>query len=193
MEAKPSKQTSFHALFGLNFMVQETIKAYKIVSHQFLTLLRMTFFEYANSPLGKILGFFQKRNIPIRFFTADVSLKGELTLNIGVDLLSEEVMEEVIDNLKFLKNHHELALISQVSMAMVYGPHFGETPGIAALTLSTLTDSGISLLATTASSSSFSCIFPSSQFRTALEIFHAIFEPPQENLYWRDNRAELRK
>jgi aspartokinase len=174
-------------------MVQERIKAYKIISHQFLTLLRMTFFGYSNSPLGKVLENFQKRSLPVRFFTADVSLKGELTLNIGVDLLSEEMMEEVIDNLKFLENHYELALISQVSMAMVYGPHFGETPGIAGLTLSTLADSGISLLATTASSSSLSCIFPSTQFRAALEIFHAIFEPPQEYLYWRDNRAELLK
>ena len=174
-------------------MVKGRIKAYKILSYQFLTLVRMAFFRDSHSPLGKILKNFQRRSLPIRFFSSDVSSKGELTLNLGVDLLSEETVGEVIDELEVLENRYELSLISQVSMAMVYGPHFGEIPGIAGLTLSTLTASGITLLATSASSSSLSCLFPSVQFKRALENLYAIFEPPQEHLFWRDNRAEILK
>ena len=172
-------------------MAQERIKAYKIVSYQFLTVVRMAFLSDSNAPLSRVLENFQRRSLPIRFFTSDVSSKGELELNLGVDLLSEEMVDEVIEELERLQDRNDLSVISQVSMAMIYGPHFGEVPGIADLTLSTLTSAGITILATTASSSSLSCLFPAMQFKAALETLHAIFEPPQENLYWRDNRAEV--
>jgi aspartokinase len=159
-------------------MFKEMIKAYKIVSSQFLTFVRMEFFRGFNSPLGKILEVFQRRSLPIRFLASDVSSKGELTLNLGVDLLSEETIEELIDELRDPENRHELALISQTSMAMIYGPHFGEMPGIAGLTFSALTSAGVTLLAISASSSSLSCLFPSVQFKTALGTLNAIFESP---------------
>jgi aspartokinase len=100
-----------------------------------------------------------------------------------VDLLSEETVDEVIEELGSLQNRNELSVISQVSMALIYGPHFGEVPGIAGLALSTLTDAGITILATSASASSISCLFPAMQFKAALETLHAVFEPPQESFY----------
>jgi aspartokinase len=173
------------------FMAQERIKAYKIVSYQFLTFVRMAFSSDSGAPLSRVLENFQQRSLPIRFLATDVSSQGELELNLGVDLLSEEMVDEVIEELESLQNRNDLSVISQVSMALVYGPHFGEVPGIASLALSTLSSAGITILATSASASSLSCLFPAMQFKAALETFHAIFEPPQENLYWRDNHAEV--
>jgi len=172
-------------------MAQERIKAYKIVSYQFLTFVRMAFFSGSVAPLSRVLENFQRRSLPVRFLATDVSPKGELELNLGVDLLSEELVDEMIEELESLQHRNDLSVISQVSMAMIYGPHFGEVPGIAGLTLSTLTSAGITILSTTASASSLSCLFPAMQFKAALGTLHAIFEPPQENLYWRDNHAEL--
>jgi len=172
-------------------MAQERIKAYKIVSYQFLTFLRMSFFSGSGAPSSRVLENFQRRSLPVRFLVTDVSSKGELELNLGVDLLSEEMVDEIIGELESLQNRKDMSVISPVSMALIYGPHFGEVPGIAALTLSTLTRAGISILATTASASSLSCLFPAMQFKTVLGTLHAIFEPPQENLYWRDTHAEI--
>ena len=172
-------------------MAQERIKAYKIVSYQFLTFVRMAFSSDSDAPLSRVLENFQQRSLPIRFLATDVSSKGDLELNLGVDLLSEEMVDELIEQLESLQNRNDLSVISPVSMAMIYGPHFGEVPGIADVTLSTLTSAGITILATSASASSISCVFPAMQFKAAFETLHAIFEPPQENLYWRDSHAEV--
>jgi len=161
-------------------MDNEKLRVYKIVSHRFLTLIRIEFKEGSTFPLGKILEIFQRRQLPIRFLCSDVTSEGKMVFNLGVDLLSEETVAGLIDELRDLENRNELSLISQVSMAMIYGPHFGEVPGIAGLMLSSLTGLGITPLAMSASASSFSCLFPSVQFKSAMETLTAVFEPPSD-------------
>lgn len=163
-------------------MIKEKIQAYKIISHQFLTLVRMEFLPGFPSPLKNVFEIFQQRNLDIRFLVSDLSSQGGLILNIGVDLIGEAIVEELIDVLREINNQRDLALISQVSMAMVYGPHFGEVPGIAGLAASNFISLGIIPLAISASSSSLTCVFPSMQFKPALEILHAVFEVPAQQI-----------
>lgn len=172
-------------------MNEEKVKAYKIVNQQFLTLIRIELLRGSDSPLEQILGVVRGRNIPIRFLASDRSSEGELTLCLGVDLLSEETVGDLIDKLGALQNRKDLALISQVSMAMIYGPHFGESPGIFGLTFSALTRAGINPLAISASSSSLSFLFPSVEFKGAIETLQVIFELPQPNLFWQDYDSEF--
>lgn len=169
----------------------EKIRAYRIISHQFLTLVRIEFSGGVDSPFGVILEIFTKRNLPLRFLASERSLKGEKTFYLGVDLLSEETVGELIDALQGIENRKELALISQVSMAMIYGPHFGEMPGILGQTFTAFTRSGIIPLSMSASSSSLSWLFPSGQFRKAFEILHGIFEFPKAFSLWEENSYEL--
>ena len=169
----------------------EKIKAYRIISHQFLTLVRMEFSGCVDSPFRVILEIFTQRNLPLRFLSFEGSLKGENTLYLGVDLLSEERVGELIDALQGIKSRKELALISQVSMAMIYGPHFGEIPGILGQTFTAFTRSGIIPLSMSASSSSLSWLFPSGQFKKALEILHSIFEFPKAFFLWEESSYEL--
>ncbi|WAC08210.1 MAG: hypothetical protein OS130_03160 [Thermodesulfobacteriota bacterium] len=172
-------------------MNNEKIRAYRIINHQFLTLVRIEFPGGADSQFGEIFEIFKQRNFSLRFLASEMSLKGEKTLYLGVDLLSEETMGELIDALRGIENRRELALISQVSMAMLYGPHFGEMPGIFGLTLSAFAGSGIIPLAISASSSSLSWLFPSGQFKKALEILHNIFEFPKAFSSWDENSDDL--
>ena len=168
-------------------MSNEKLQAYKIVSHQFLTLLRIEFIAQGNhTPLGMVVEGFQSRNIHIRFISSDLSTAGTVTLNIGVDLLSEEDKWEMLHELRTLQNRQEVALISQVSMAMIYGPHFGEMPGIAGAALSSLGQTGIVPLAASASASSLSDLFPSTQYKDAMEVLTAVFQPPEVVTYWED-------
>lgn len=168
-------------------MTNEKLQAYKIVSHQFLTLLRIEFTTQGNhTPLGTVVEGFQSRNIHIRFISSDLSSEGTMTFNIGVDLLSEEDKKEVLQELRTLENRREVALISQVSMAMIYGPHFGEMPGIAAAALSSLSQTGIVPLAAGASASSLSYLFPSTQYKSAVAVLSEVFQPPEVVTYWQD-------
>ena len=172
-------------------MNSEKIRAYRIVSHQFLTLVRIEFSKGSDFPLGGIFEVFKQRNLLLRFLASEKSLHGEKTLYVGVDLLSEETVGELIDVLGGVETRNELALISQVGMAMLYGPHFGEMPGIFGLTFSAFAGSGIIPLATSASSSSLSWLFPSGQFKKALEILYSIFEFPKVLSSWEKNNDDL--
>ena len=172
-------------------MNSEKIRAYRIISHQFLTLVRIEFPGGSDSPFGGIFEVFKQRNLLLRFLASERSLHGEKTLYLGVDLLSEETVGELIDALRGIENRKELALISQVSMAMLYGPHFGEMPGIFGLTFSAFAGSGIIPLAISASSSSLSWLFPSGQLKKALEILHGIFEFPKAFSSWDENSDDL--
>ncbi|HJX31558.1 MAG TPA: hypothetical protein VJ624_06875 [Thermodesulfobacteriota bacterium] len=172
-------------------MNSEKIRAYRIISHQFLTLVRIEFPGGSDPLLGKIFEIFKQRALSLRFLALERALRGAKVLYLGVDLLSEETVGELIDALRGIENRKELALISQVSMAMLYGPHFGEMPGIFGLTFSAFVGSGIIPLAISASSSSLSWLFPSGQFKKALEILHGIFEFPKVFSSWDENSDDL--
>jgi aspartokinase len=160
-------------------MNNEKIRAYRIISHQFLTLVRIEFPGGSDSLFGKIFEIFKQRNLALRFLASEKDSHGAKILYLGVELLSEETVGELIDALRGIENRKEIALISPISMAMLYGPHFGEMPGIFGLTFSAFVGSGIIPLAISASSSSLSWLFPSGQFKKALEVLHGIFEFPQ--------------
>lgn len=166
-------------------MDREIPRAYKIVSHQFLTLLRIEVFPLDDqTPLDVIVEVLQRRSIPIRFFNSDLMPEGSMTFNLGLDLLPDEIMEEVLIDLARLKDRREVAFISQVSMALVYGPHFGEVPGIAGAAYAALASAGLSPLAVSASASSLSYLFPSVQFKAAMEQLTAVFKPPLTMVEW---------
>ncbi len=166
-------------------MKKEDLRAYKIVSRQFLTMLRIEFSTYGNHvPLGAVVQGLQCCNIPIRFLSSNLSTDGSMTFNIGVDLLSEEVKRDVLSHLGTLQQRREVSLISQVSMVMLYGPHFGEMPGIAGAAHSSLARAGVVPLATSASTSSISYLFSSSQFKAAVEVLTEVFQPPEVMVNW---------
>lgn len=162
------------------------LKAYKIVYHQYLTLIRMGFFkEQHPCPLGDICGILDRRSLAVRFLSSALSSQGALTLSFGVDLLSDDTTEGLIEELSIFGNRKERSLISQIGMSLIYGPHFGETPGLIGLFQSSLSSSGVTTPAVSASSSSLSCLFPAVQFRLALESLSNIFESP--SAYYRMN------
>ena len=163
-------------------MMNENLRAYKIISHQFLTLVRIQFPVQDNHlPLGTIVEGLHAGNIPIRFISTDLSLDGSMTFNLGVDLLSDEVTGKLLEKLATVKNRSDLSFISQVSMALIYGPHFGEMPGIAGAALSSLRRSGIVPVASSASASSLSYLVPSTQFNVTINVLTEVFQPPEGN------------
>ena len=157
---------------------EEKISAYRIISHQFLTLARIEFEGAEDSMLGRSVEVFKQRNLPIRFLTLAGSTKEAKIVYLGVDLVGEDIGRGIIDELRALKKNRDFALVSQVSMVMVYGPHFGETPGVFGAAFSTLIRSGVFPIAMSASSSSVSWLFPSSQYKQAVETLHDAFEFP---------------
>jgi aspartokinase len=170
-------------------MSGKKLKAYQVVYHQYLTLIRVGFFKKRRRfPLGDICSILDRRNVPVHFLSSTVSFAGDWTFYFGVELLSDERTEWLLDDLSLLDHRKELSLVSQIGMSLIYGPHFGEMPGVLGLLLRTLGNSGVTTLAVSASSSSLSCLFPAVQFKVAFESLSTIFETPFA--YYREDGLE---
>jgi len=67
----------------------------------------------------------------------------------------------------------------QVAMIAVFGPHFGERPGVAGAMFSALASAGINILAISTSISSLSCIIDSNRLDEAVQALQVAFDQPR--------------
>ncbi len=69
-------------------------------------------------------------------------------------------------------------LIIEVGVISLFGPHFGEQPGIAGIMFSALASVGINILAISTSISSISCLIDADDMDEALQVLEETFELP---------------
>jgi aspartate kinase len=75
----------------------------------------------------------------------------------------------------------EITHMDNVAMLAIFGPHFGERPGIAGVMFAALASAGISTLAISTSISTVSCIIHAAQLDEAIEVLHETFLPPRKS------------
>jgi aspartate kinase len=73
----------------------------------------------------------------------------------------------------------EITHIDDVAMLAIFGPHFGERPGIAGVMFEALASAGINTLAISTSISTVSCIVHATQLDEAIQVLHEAFLPPR--------------
>ncbi|MBN2124882.1 MAG: ACT domain-containing protein [Deltaproteobacteria bacterium] len=72
----------------------------------------------------------------------------------------------------------ELLSVKEVAMISVFGPHFGEEPGIAGVMFTAMASAGIPILAVSTSISSLSCLIEEEGMEKALTAVENAFELP---------------
>jgi aspartate kinase len=83
---------------------------------------------------------------------------------------------KVLDAAKETVGAKEVAHNREVGMVSIFGPHFGQRPGIAGIMFSALASAGINILAISTSISSVSCIIDVSDMDEALQALEETFE-----------------
>ncbi|MFN2182549.1 MAG: ACT domain-containing protein [Anaerolineae bacterium] len=73
----------------------------------------------------------------------------------------------------------EILYTDDVAMLAIFGPHFGERPGIAGAMFTALASAGIHTLAISTSISTVSCIIHAAQLDRAIQVLHEAFLPPR--------------
>ena len=68
---------------------------------------------------------------------------------------------------------------SAVAMLAIFGPHFGERPGIAGTMFTALAAAGIDTLAISTSVSTISCLVDAEQLDDAIQVLRETFLPPR--------------
>lgn len=90
-------------------------------------------------------------------------------LAIALDVL-ERVREEV--------GEMDVTYDREVGIVSIYGPHFGDRPGIAGAMFSALAEAGINILAISTSISSVSCVLNAGDMDEGVRVLEEAFEHP---------------
>jgi aspartokinase len=90
-------------------------------------------------------------------------------LPIALDVL-ETVREEV--------GEMNVTYDREVGIVSIFGPHFGDRPGIAGAMFSVLAEDGINILAISTSISSVSCLLSADDMDRAVSVLEEAFESP---------------
>lgn len=73
----------------------------------------------------------------------------------------------------------EITHIDDVAILAIFGPHFGERPGVAGVMFTALATAGINTMAISTSISTVSCIVHAAQLDEAIQVLHETFLPPR--------------
>ncbi len=150
------------------------MKLHNILQASDLALLKIQLEESKAEFLPSILYALREEGISIPFITQSIDRHGRIHLILAIagnDLDWVQIaFQEGLD--LPLKARREIALIT------LYGPHFGEIPGIASRILSALAAGGVKVLAMSASLNSSLLLVPQDSLAKSLHSLHGIFDIP---------------
>ena len=115
-------------------------------------------------------------NIPFIVHTIDLNSLDNIVICVSRQDLTAAL--EALDTVKETVGAEEIAYDGEVGIVSMFGPHFGERPGIAGVMFSALASAGINILAISTSISSTSCLIDASDMDEAVQALEETFELP---------------
>ena len=115
-------------------------------------------------------------NCPFIVHTFDLHNQDSIALCVAQSQLPAAL--EAIESVSRRLGASRVVHTGQVAMIAVFGPHFGERPGVAGVMFSALASVGINILAISTSISSLSCIIDSNQVAAAEQALQEAFDEP---------------
>jgi aspartate kinase len=115
-------------------------------------------------------------NCPFIVHTIDLNAQDSIVLCVAREDLSLAL--DVIDQVKERVGAEGVVQDGQVGMVSVFGPHFGQKPGIAGAMFSALASAGINIMAISTSISSLCCLIDAERIDEAIAVLKAMFDQP---------------
>ena len=127
---------------------------------------------------GALLGALGKRGINVAFIVHTIDLNN--LDNIVICVAPEDLAAalEVLNTIKETVGEKEIVYDREVGIVSIFGPHFGERPGIAGAMFSALASAGINILAISTSISTASCLIDVYDMDEAVQALQETFELP---------------
>ena len=116
-------------------------------------------------------------NCPFIVHTFDLNNQDSIALCVAQSQLQAAL--EALDSVGRSVGAKRVVYTGQVAMVSVFGPHFGELPGVAGVMFLALAEADINILAISTSISTLSCILDSSQLDAAIQALQKAFDEPQ--------------
>ena len=115
-------------------------------------------------------------NVPFIVHTIDLNNLDNIVICVAPEDLAAAL--EVLHTIKETVGAKEIVHDQEVGIISIFGPHFGERPGIAGMMFSALASAGINILAISTSISTASCLIDVYDMDEAVEALQEAFELP---------------
>ena len=115
-------------------------------------------------------------NCPFIVHTFDLNNQDSIALCVDQNQLPKAL--RALESVRSSVGAKAVVHTGQVAMIAVFGPHFGERPGVAGVMFSALASADINILAISTSISSLSCIIDSRRLDEAVEALQVAFDQP---------------
>jgi aspartate kinase len=127
---------------------------------------------------GSILGALGDRGVNCPFIVHTIDLNELDNIVICVARGQLPIALRVLATVKETVGAKEVVHDGEVGMITIFGPHFGERPGVAGTMFSALGSVGINILAISTSISSLSCLIDVNDMDAAMRALEEAFELP---------------
>jgi aspartate kinase len=127
---------------------------------------------------GDIFSALGERGISIPFIVHNIDLNDLDNIVICVTQEDLAAALEALDTVRETVGAKEIVYDREVGAISIFGPHFGERPGIAGIMFSALASVGVNILAISTSISSLSCVVNASDMDEAVQALGEAFELP---------------
>ena len=115
-------------------------------------------------------------NVPFIVHTIDLNNLDSIVICIARDDLAAAL--EALDTVKDTVGAKEVVHEREVGLISIFGPHFGQRPGIAGDMFSALASEGVNILAISTSISSLCCVVDEGDMDAAVQALEQAFELP---------------
>jgi aspartokinase len=127
---------------------------------------------------GAIFEALGSRGVNCAFIVHNIDLNNLDNIVICVARKQLTAALKALDAVKESVGAKEVVYDQEVGMVTIFGPHFGERPGIAGAMFSALASTGINIQAISTSISSLSCVIDMTEMDKAVQALCAAFELP---------------
>jgi aspartate kinase len=159
-------------------MQRQKIKIGGIIQKRNLAKIGLMSIPDCPGVAGAIFGTLGDRGINVSFIVHTIDLNNLDNLVICVAREDLTAALEALNTVKETVGAKEIVYDREVGIVSMFGPHFGERPGIAGVMFSALASAGINILAISTSISSTSCLVDASDMDEAVQALGEAFELP---------------
>lgn len=128
--------------------------------------------------MGTVFDALAERGVNCVLIVQSVDLSGLGSVFFAVARASLPAALEVLGQIQEQVVADEILVHGEVGVISVFGPHFGERPGIAGCMFGALEAGGIEIRATSTSISSLSCVVDEEQLERAVGVLRQAFQLP---------------
>lgn len=127
---------------------------------------------------GALFNALGERGINVSFIVHNIDLNNLDNIVICVARENLTAALEALHTVEETVGAKEIVYHREVGTVSIFGPHFGERPGIAGIMFSALASAGINILAISTSISTASCLIDANDMDEAIQAIEETFELP---------------